>query len=59
VIAEIERAAPEAAGLITAADEPLPFPPSVDATSFTELVGGPVSRPLADGVAETIVRFRG
>jgi nucleoside-diphosphate-sugar epimerase len=59
VIAEIERAAPGAAGLITAADEPLPFPPSVDATSLTELVGGPVSRPLADGVAETIARFRG
>jgi nucleoside-diphosphate-sugar epimerase len=59
VIAEIERAAPEAAGLITAADEPLPFPPSVDATSFIELVGAPLSRPLADGVAETIARFRG
>jgi UDP-glucuronate 4-epimerase len=58
LIAEIERAAPEAAGLITAGEEPLPFPPSVDATSFIELVGGPVSRPLADGVAEAIARFR-
>jgi nucleoside-diphosphate-sugar epimerase len=58
VIAAIERAAPEATGLITADEEPLPFPPSVDATSFTALVGGPVSRPLADGVAEAIARFR-
>jgi len=58
VIAAIEAAAPEAVGLITAADEPLPFPPSIDATSFIALVGGPVSRPLADGVAEAIARFR-
>jgi UDP-glucuronate 4-epimerase len=59
LIALIERAAPEAAGLISAADEPLPFPPSLDSTSFAALVGGRVSRPLADGVAETIERFRG
>jgi nucleoside-diphosphate-sugar epimerase len=58
VIAAIERAAPEAAGLVTAEDVPLPFPPSVDATSFTALVGGPVSRPLDQGVAEAIARFR-
>jgi UDP-glucuronate 4-epimerase len=58
VIAAIERAAPEAAGLITADEEPLPFPPSVDATSFEALVGGSVSRSLADGIAETIARFR-
>jgi nucleoside-diphosphate-sugar epimerase len=57
VIGAIERAAPEAAGLITAAEEPLPFPPSVDATSFVALVGGPVSRPLDEGVAEAIARF--
>jgi nucleoside-diphosphate-sugar epimerase len=58
VIAAIERAAPEAAGRITADTEPLPFPPSVDSSSFTALVGGPVSRPLTDGVAEAIARFR-
>ena len=57
VVALIERAAPEAAGLITAGEEPLPFPPSVDATSFTELVGA-TARPLDDGVAEAIARFR-
>jgi nucleoside-diphosphate-sugar epimerase len=58
LIAEVERAAPEAAGRITAGGDPLPFPSSFDSTSFTELVGGPVSRPLADGVAEAIERFR-
>ena len=58
VIEEIERGAPEAAGLITAGDEPLPFPSTLDSTSFVELVGGRTSRPLADGVAETIARFR-
>jgi nucleoside-diphosphate-sugar epimerase len=58
VIAAIEQAAPDSAGLITAAEEPLPFPSSVDASSFIELVGGPVSRPLADGVAEATARFR-
>ncbi len=58
IVAAIESAAPEAAGRITAAEEPLPFPASVDARSFTELVGGPVSRPLTDGVAEAIAAFR-
>ncbi len=58
IVAAIERAAPEAAGLVTAGDEPLPFPASVDASSFTALVGGPTARPLADGVAATIEAFR-
>ncbi len=58
IVAAIERAAPDAAGRITAADEPLPFPSSVDSSSFTELVGGQVSRPLDEGVAEAIARFR-
>jgi UDP-glucuronate 4-epimerase len=58
LIAVIERAAPDAAGLISAGDEPLPFPPSVDATSFIELVGGPLSRPIEEGVAEAIASFR-
>jgi UDP-glucuronate 4-epimerase len=58
IIAAIEQAAPEAAGRITCGADPLPFPASVDSSSFTELVGGPVSRPLADGVAEAIAAFR-
>jgi nucleoside-diphosphate-sugar epimerase len=59
VIEEVERAAPEAAGLITAGEEPLPFPSTLDSTSFVDLVGRPTSRPLAEGAAETIARFRG
>jgi nucleoside-diphosphate-sugar epimerase len=58
VIAAIEQAAPDAAGRITGGGEPLPFPSSVDATSFLALVGGPTARPFADGVAEAIARFR-
>jgi nucleoside-diphosphate-sugar epimerase len=58
LIAAIEHAAPDAAGRITAGDEPLPFPPSADSASFIELVGGPISRPLADGVEEAIAKFR-
>jgi len=57
LVALIERTAPDAAGLISAGDEPLPFPSSVDATSFVELVG-PVARPIAEGVAEAIASFR-
>ena len=57
VIATVEALAPEAAGLITAEEEPLPFPAEVDSTSFTELVGGPVTRPLRDGVADALQRF--
>jgi nucleoside-diphosphate-sugar epimerase len=59
VIAAIEREAPEARGLISASEPPLPFPPAPDAGSFIELVGARVSRPLEDGVAETMARFRG
>ena len=49
IVAAIEQAAPEAAGRITAGEDPLPFPSSIDSASFTELVGGPVSRPLDRG----------
>jgi UDP-glucuronate 4-epimerase len=59
LIETIELAAPDTFGLVTAAEQPLPFPPSLDSSSFVELVGGPVGRPLAEGVAETIARFRG
>ena len=58
VIAAIEAAAPEAAGTISSEGDPLPFPPSVDSTSFVELVGGPTSRPFGEGVAQAIAAFR-
>ena len=59
LIALIERQVPDAKGLITAGDEPLPFPPGVDGTSFAELLGGSVMRPIEDGVADSLERFRG
>lgn len=58
VVELIEAAAPESAGLIGVQGEPLPFPPEVDAASFTELMGGPVARPVEAGVADAIDRFR-
>jgi UDP-glucuronate 4-epimerase len=54
----IEHEVPETRGQITAADEPLPFPPGVDGSSFVELIGGSVMRPIDDGVTESIERFR-
>ncbi len=56
IVAAIHAAVPDAR--ITHGEDPLPFPPEVDSASFTELVGGPTSRPLQDGVAESIERFR-
>ncbi len=52
VVAAIEAAAPEAAGRITYADDPLPFPEEFEASA-------PLSTPLADGVRATIEHFRG
>jgi UDP-glucuronate 4-epimerase len=54
----IERAVPEVAGKISAADEPLPFPPSMDGSSFVELIGGSAMRPIEAGVTESLERFR-
>ena len=51
VVAAIEEAAPEAAGRVTYADEPLLFPDEFEASA-------PLSTPLRDGVRETIELFR-
>jgi nucleoside-diphosphate-sugar epimerase len=56
IVAAIEAVVPEAE--ITYGEDPLPFPSELDSSSFTELVGGPVSRPLQQGVAEAIEAFR-
>ena len=45
-------------GTITWRGDPLPFPGEADGSSFVELLGGTVNRPLADGVADAIERFR-
>ena len=50
IVAAIERAAPEAAGRITCGAGSAAVPVAeLDSSSFTELVGGPVSRPLERG----------
>jgi UDP-glucuronate 4-epimerase len=58
VIAAIETAAPEAAGTITFDDVELPFPGEVDAASLSECIGPIAEVPFADGVADTLDRFR-
>ena len=58
VVALIERAADVEPGTIAWRGDPLPFPGRVDGSSFVELLGGSVNRPLADGIADAIERFR-
>jgi nucleoside-diphosphate-sugar epimerase len=58
VVDLIERAAGVAPGTITWSGDPLPFPGRVDGATFVELLGGSVNRPLADGIADAVGRFR-
>ena len=44
--------------LITCGEDPLPFPPGVDGSSFVDLIGGSVMRSIDEGVAESLERFR-
>lgn len=58
VVGAIEAAAPEVAGRITYEEAPLPFPAQLEASALERAIG-PVAQPaLADGVRETIARFR-
>jgi UDP-glucuronate 4-epimerase len=56
IVDAIHAVAPDAR--ITYGSDPLPFPPSVDSSSFEALVGGTTARPLEQGVAESIERFK-
>jgi len=58
MLAAIEAAAPEAVGKITASDESLPFPETLEAALLERLVGALPHTPLADGVSRTIEHFR-
>jgi nucleoside-diphosphate-sugar epimerase len=58
VVAAITAAAPGSAGSISFEELSLPFPDEVDGDSFAELVPGFGVTALADGVEETIERFR-
>jgi UDP-glucuronate 4-epimerase len=56
VVDTIREVVPDAE--VTATDTVLPFPGTVDAASFETLVPGFAQTPLADGVRETVERFR-
>ena len=58
MVAAIEAAAPEVAGKITASEERLPFPETLEATILERLVGELPHTSLADGVPQTIEHFR-
>ena len=58
VVAAIEATAPEMAGQITFAPEPMPVPEAVDGEPLERLIGPIAWRPLADGVEETVAHFR-
>jgi nucleoside-diphosphate-sugar epimerase len=57
VVAAIEAAAPEIAGRITWADQPLPFPAELERIGLEQAIGPVPHTPLADGVRETIETF--
>ena len=58
VVGAIEAAAPEAAGQITWQETALPFPAELEARALEELVGPLPRTSLAEGVKQTIERFR-
>lgn len=58
VVSAIEAAAPEAAGLVTFVDAELPFPTELESSGLEAAVGPLRLTPLAEGVRETVERFR-
>jgi nucleoside-diphosphate-sugar epimerase len=57
VVAEIERARPDARGRITFDEAPLAIPPEFDDAAVRAALGPPPATPLARGVRATIERF--
>ncbi len=58
IVAAIEAAAPQARGLITFDEKPLPFPEAFDAAPLERVIGELPFTPLEQAVAETIALFR-
>jgi nucleoside-diphosphate-sugar epimerase len=58
VVAAIEAAAPESAGRITWVETPLAFPEAFESGGLDRAIGPVLRTPLADGVRQTIERFR-
>jgi hypothetical protein len=57
VVAEIERAWPDARGHLTCEDAPLLIPAELDDAMIRAVLGELPSTPLAQGVRETVERF--
>ena len=57
IVAEIERAWPQALGTITHGDEPLAIPPEIDDAAIRTALGPLPVTPLAQGVGATMERF--
>ena len=57
IVSEIERAWPEARGLITHDEAPLSIPSEFDGGAFAAALGPLPSTPLAEGIGATITRF--
>jgi nucleoside-diphosphate-sugar epimerase len=58
VVEAIERIVPEAVGTITYADQPLPFPATLEANTFTAEIGGTPPTPLDEAVRLTVEHAR-
>jgi nucleoside-diphosphate-sugar epimerase len=58
ILAAIEAEVPEARGTLSAAGPRLPIPPRLDGRALEGAVPGLVHTPLAQGVRETLARFR-
>ncbi|PJF28177.1 MAG: epimerase [Phototrophicales bacterium] len=58
IVSAIEQVVPEVKGKITFDSQPLPFPEETDDSGLTSAIGTPPSKPLEEGVAETVALFR-
>ncbi len=58
MVTAIEEAAPEVAGKITFAPQPLPMPATVDDSALNAVLGPIEWIPLVDGVRQTVEHFR-
>ncbi len=58
IVVAIEAAAPEARGLITFDEKPLPFPEAFDAAPLERVIGDLPFTSLEQAVAETVALFR-
>ncbi len=58
VVAAINNAAPASTGKITFDDVPFPIPADVDSSGLERALGKIPHRPLEQGVAETVAKFR-